>query len=378
MTPPLDDHSPDLSDDVLDRFVADESPAIEADEVRRWIAADPSPPARQQKIARLRVLWEASRRPADAPFESWDVDAAWQKAAARMGIPSGQKAPVRILSLGAKRRVTRPWISRVPAPALRAASILLIAGSAALALYVASGRFSATGAARTAMSVPVREYATLRGQRATIHLVDGTRVILGPASKLRVPADYGRTPGDTVPFTSLSSVGPRTVALEGEGYFDVAHDAARSFAVRVGSQLVRDIGTKFVVRAYDLKRSVDVAVTEGVVLVAGARLEQGDLGRLDTNGTVSVKRGVDLRPYTSWTTGRLVFDDTPLNDALPTLERWYDLDITVVDRALYARRLFATVSEDDPPSNVLDLIALSLDVSVERNGRQVTLHSRRK
>lgn len=375
MTPPLDDNSRDLPGDVLDRFAAEECSAAEAVAVRRWIAADPSPPAREQKIARLRAVWEASRRPTGAAFESWDVDAAWQKAAERMGIPSGRKAPVRILSLDAKRHVTRPWISRVAAPALRAATILLIAGGAAFALYAASGRFGAAGAARI---VPAREYATSRGQRAIINLVDGTRVILGPASKLHVPADYGRTPGDTTPFTSLSSVGPRTVTIEGEGYFDVARDVARAFAVRAGPHVVRDIGTKFVVRAYDLKRAVDVAVTEGVVLVANARLEQGDLGRLEVDGAVSVKRDVDLRSYTSWTTGRLVFDDTPLVDALPTLERWYDLDITVGDRVLNERRLFATLAEDDPASKVLDLIALSLDVTVERNGRQVTLHSRRK
>ncbi|MCR4339816.1 MAG: DUF4974 domain-containing protein [Gemmatimonadaceae bacterium] len=375
MTPPLDDNSRELPDEVLDRFVADECPAAEAVAVRRWIAADPSPPARQQKVARLRALWVASRGPVDASFESWDVDAAWEKAAERMGIPSGRKVPVRVFSLYAKRRVTRPWISRVAAPALRAASILLLAGGAALTLYAASGRFGATGATHV---VPDREYTTLRGQRAVINLVDGTRVILGPASTLRVPADYGRIAGDTTPFTSLSSVGPRTVAIEGEGYFDVAHDAKRAFAVRVGSQLVRDIGTKFVVRAYDLKRPVDVAVTEGVVLVADARLGQGDVGRLDATGAVSVQRGVDLRPYTSWTTGRLVFDDTPLIDALPTLERWYDLDITVVDGALYARRLFATFAEDEPASKVLELIALSLNVTVERNGRHVTLDSRRE
>lgn len=310
-----------------------------------------------------------SRGGVEPPFDSWDVESAWQRASARMDAEG--KTPPRVLKLEpARRRVRVPVVQT----ALRAASILLVAGAAAAGVYV----FSRPDTPRVAAVIPAKEYATVRGQRATIQLVDGSRVILGPASKLTVPADYGRAAGDTQPFTSTSSAGPRVLTLAGEGYFDVAHDAARPFAVQTASGMVRDIGTKFVVRAYERGHTLDVAVTEGAVLLSDARLNRGDLGRVDSAGVLRVRRGVDLRPYTSWTEGRLVFNNTPLAEALPTLERWYDLEVSVADSALYQRRLFATVTDGDSPMKVLDLVAISLDLRVERVGRQIILHTRRK
>lgn len=382
--PPTPPHpeSDELPDDLLDRFVADECTPVEADAVRRWIAADPSPPSRQEKVARVRALWEATRHAAEAPLDSWDVDAAWRRAAQRMGVPSGVKSSARILKLDARPPAARSRTLRVPIPVLRAAAVLLVVGTAALAVYARGLFVDRTNVIAGDVTVPVKEYATVRGQRATIQLVDGSRVILGPASRLLVPADYGRVPGDTQPFTSQSGAGPRVVTLEGEGYFDVAHDAAREFSVRTTAGVVRDIGTKFVVRAHtgSRKTSMDVAVTEGAVLVANTRLNRGDVARLDatTGSPVRVSRGADLRPYTSWIEGRLVFHNTPLAEALPTLERWYDLDITVADTALYGRKLFATVTDGDAASKVLDLVALSLDLRAERVGRKIILHAREK
>ena len=68
-------------------------------------------------------------------------------------------------------------------------------------------------------------------------LADGSRVVLGPDSRLTVPADFGS--------------GARAVELEGDGYFDVRHDAAKPFAVRVGQALVEDVGTTFRVESDD-------------------------------------------------------------------------------------------------------------------------------
>jgi len=241
----------------------------------------------------------------------------------------------------------------------------LTVGSAAAIWAAVTHRLADGPAPSSGTVIPsAREYVTASGERAVLTLVDGTRVILGAASRLTVSPKYG------------SGTDPRLVTLEGEGYFEAVHDAAHPFTVQVGHRLVRDVGTKFVVRAFAPDHSVAVAVTEGEVMLAGTRLRQGDLGRLDATGAVRVRSGADLRSYTSWITGRLVFDDTPLAEAIPVLERWYDLDITVADSALYRRRLFATL-ESQPVTNVLDLIALSLNLRVERRGRIVTFSQQR-
>ena len=81
-------------------------------------------------------------------------------------------------------------------------------------------------------------------------LADGSRVILGPDSRLTVPADFGST--------------ARAVELKGDGYFDVRHDAAKPFTVRVANALVEDVGTTFTVES-DAGDTTSVSVLSGSV-----------------------------------------------------------------------------------------------------------------
>ena len=108
---------------------------------------------------------------------------------------------------------------------------------------------------------------------------------------------------------------------------------------------------------------------------AGTVLSVGDLGRLDTAGVVTVRSGVDVRRYTAWTEGRLEFVNTPLSEVVSQLERWYDLDITLADSGLGARPLTATLGHQST-DEMLRLLAASLDVRVQRDGRRVTLYAR--
>src|SRR5262249_20816465 len=97
----------------------------------------------------------------------------------------------------------------------------------------------------------VREVATSIGPRATIALGDGSRVVLGPRSRLSMPEHFGD--------------GPRDVTLDGEAYFTVQHDAAHPFRVHAAGGDIEDVGTRFVVRAYAGEATVRVIVADGQV-----------------------------------------------------------------------------------------------------------------
>jgi transmembrane sensor len=213
------------------------------------------------------------------------------------------------------------------------------------------------------------EVTTLRGQRATLRLPDGTRVALGMASRLR----YARAFGDSA----------RDVYLDGDGYFEVAHDSLHPFAVHTSTSIVRDVGTKFGVRAYDASPSTEVIVTEGVVSfatpVTGDRLvlRANDFLRLERDGrSTTLVHGVATADYLAWTEGRLVFQDAPLHEVIAELSRWYDRDLLqLADTSIGSRRLTASFTNESLPI-VIDRIALSLDLREERHGQTVVLHPR--
>jgi transmembrane sensor len=331
--------TPDWS--AIDRYLTGAPTPDDTREVDAWIAAD----------SRNAALLEALRTDGDdaADAARWNVDAAWARVAPRLTVPAAASPPV-APSRVAPRDATG-WRA--------AAALLLIAAGGATWWRVAADRSD--------VAAETRELSTAPGQRASFELVDGSRVTLNAGSRLRWRADYGaRT---------------REVQLEGEGYFDVRHDAARPFRVHAPGAVAEDLGTRFTVRAYPEVPGVEVAVAEGRVALQAradttrALLDAGDVGRVDGARARVVAHGASTERYFGWTAGALVFDGVSLTDALPQLERWYDIDLVIPDARLAVRPLVARFSRETA-AEALDAIALALDARWSRRGRTVTLEPR--
>jgi ferric-dicitrate binding protein FerR (iron transport regulator) len=347
----------------LARFVSGECSPEEAEATRRWIAARPE---REQLTESLR---EISATSALDPRD-WDTSAAWERLvvrAERLGAspaPSQKRRAPRGIALSIARQ--RPPRHRWLRAGAVAASVLLVAAGG---IWVGNrGALPGWWSAPAQEAAP-REFTTARAQLAEVRLSDGSTVVLAAESRLSVPAAYGSA--------------HREVTLDGEAYFDVVHDDRRPFVVRAGQGVVHDLGTKFAVRHYSGEGGVRVVVTEGRVMLraddtrpaTGPVLEQGDLGQLDSTGTIAVTRGVDVGRYIGWTQGRLTFYDAPLPEVLAQLDRWYDVRFTLGDQALRARRItmsLPTTSVD----GLVDALGLTLDLRAERRGDTIVLRQK--
>lgn len=347
-TPP-DDHLWSL----LDRFLAGECSGEEADEVRAWLAAEP---LNRELLESARRVWElaAARPPARSAEE------AWRRTVAALDLGSlgaGQRAlrrsgPVPSFTV----RSSSPHRGPGRAVLGAAASLVLVAGAATVWHREHRPRPDAP-----APQVTFATYSTQRGQRLSFRLIDGTRVVLAPASTLRKPSTYGTD--------------ARTLYLEGEAYFDVVHDSTRPMQVHTARATARDLGTRFVVRAYAEAPATEIVVAEGKVAVDTLVLERGHRARVAGDGRARVSTGVPLDRYFGWTEGRLVFHDTPLREVAKQLARWYDVDVRIADAGLGNRRLTASFIE--PPVNeVLERIAGPLGLEVAQTSRVYTLRAR--
>ena len=228
-------------------------------------------------------------------------------------------------------------------------------------------------------TVEMREVATGRGQTTALYLPDSSRVTLGPESHFWMAASYG----------SVGKGSPRDVQLEGEAYFEVKHDGTSPLVVHTPIGVVAGTGTEFLVTVYPETQGMRVVVASGVVALyqqpftmSGEKrpwgsqtplftLGRGDLAELRPSGILGITR-VDVAPYVSWTRGKLVFKGTLLRDAVPELERWYDVDIHLAESSLADRRLTVTFGHESV-SQVLEHLGLSLGARVQRQGRSVLL-----
>lgn len=333
--------------DLLRLIEGDCSPD-EAAVIQAWVAADSK---RGELLDELRTVWLLT----GTDKRTWDV------ATARRRLIRSYNAR----SVESRATTLPAAASRIPWRA-----ILVWTRRMAIASCVVAIAVVADARLRTGDETLEREYVTAPGQRATVSLVDGTRVYLSVDTKLRVLRGYGTR--------------SRGVELEGEAYFIVRHNAGSPFVVRTARGTARDLGTEFAVRNYAKEPYLQVVVaTDSVELFnnppndSGAklvRLRPRDRATIDDRHHMTVVAGVPLEQYVSWTRGRLVFDDEPVGAVIAQLERWYDLQITITEPSLGRERV--TISfETESADEALSALAKVLDVRMTRTGRSVRLAS---
>jgi transmembrane sensor len=170
---------------------------------------------------------------------------------------------------------------------------------------------------------------TQPGETRQVQLDEGSRVEIAGGSRLIFDRNQ-----------------PRLVTLErGDALFHVRHDEARPFVVRSGALEVHDVGTVFNVSRDGPAFAVSVA--EGIVLFQpdkeAVTLTAGKaLTVREDEHAVHVSQ-LDPALVGGWRNGRLAFTDTPVAQALRTIERHYGLKITV-DDGLSSRALTGIIT----------------------------------
>ncbi|MDR2038813.1 MAG: DUF4974 domain-containing protein [Bacteroidales bacterium] len=196
------------------------------------------------------------------------------------------------------------------------------------------------------------------GMRSETTLPDGTAVHLNANTKLVYPAAYrGKE---------------RWVVLSGEAYFDVIHDKSKSFTVKTEDEKIniRVLGTKFNVQAYSRDSLIQATLVEGSISVSlkgdnnsllMKPMEQASFNTISNKITV---RPVDPGINTAWLTGKFIFKDTPMSDALRQLSNYYSVDFDIKDD-LIRDYSFTGIFENKPLSQILDYLEASSGINYE-------------
>ena len=182
---------------------------------------------------------------------------------------------------------------------------------------------------------------TEKGTKATVSLPDGSKVWLNSDSKISYPV---RFPGDT-----------REVNLSGEAYFEVVSDSLKPMIVTTSKgYMVKVLGTKFHIKSYENDTYSKVTLNSGnIKLICPADNHQKctEIGMKPNEtvilGKVEVPKVVTQTVRTNsndvaWKRGELVFDRTPMSEAIKMIERWHGATFTVNNNALFNRKLTAT------------------------------------
>lgn len=172
---------------------------------------------------------------------------------------------------------------------------------------------------------------TPAGGEYQVVLVDGTKVWLNAASKLIYPEHFSDT--------------ARLVTLEGEAYFEVAHENKRPFRVSAGRQEIQVLGTHFNINAYSDEPRIVTTLVQGSVRVrAGietAVIKPGEQAQTDTEGKNLTVKPANVNMQLAWKNGMIMFEDAPLSEVMRQAARWYNIKVRFIGNNLdYTNQLY--------------------------------------
>jgi transmembrane sensor len=159
----------------------------------------------------------------------------------------------------------------------------------------------------------------------------------------------------------------RQVTLNGEAFFDVFKDKKRPFVVNTKEVNVTVLGTRFNIASYENENNVEVVLEEGKLVFnnkemkSSCAMNPNDLVVYNKTQMDFSTKVVQPNKYLSWTEGKLIFRNDPLDVIARRLERWYNIDVEVnggVDKDLRLRATFI----DESLEEVLDLLKRSLPI----------------
>ncbi len=221
-----------------------------------------------------------------------------------------------------------------------------------------------------------QQFATLVGEQSNIELPDGSKIILNTDSRISV---------------SFDNSARQVQLLEGEAYFDVAHDPAKPFSVSTESGIVTAVGTAFSVRLHD--HQINVLVTEGRVSLKSSaqelpaeKVDKGEevrpievsagqsivfaqsANRIDVIAPAQIEKQVD------WHDGFLAFKGETLEHIIGEVSRYTDMEIEISGEELRQEKIFAYYKVGNL-SELFEALKLAADVEIEElNSNKVRLY----
>lgn len=336
-----------MKKDLIQRFLEHKTSEEENQRVLQWLS---NPENESEAAAIFKTQWDET--------DSVKVDGEFDKPDTFEKIRLQIKAEEQLAQ-------NKPVVRKVSIPVwMKVAAVLLVTvGISYLSLTPDVPQQVELAAVKTL------EKETRRGQRSTIVLADGSKVILNAESKISYDENFGKN--------------NREIVLQGEAFFEVAKNPELPFRVTSSNAITTAIGTSFNISAYPEMSSSTISLATGKVSVDNTNVDknsemityllpgEGALVSLGKNEIIKTK--FDAKSVMSWKTGILYFDNTPLEETFKRLERWYNVKFEIISSEDISHLKGTGEFENQRLSSVLKVLSYSMNFQYQIKGKTVII-----
>ena len=333
--------------DILSRYVSNQSTAEECRLVEHW--------------------YELIGEPTDIPLTEKQWKALERKIWKRLQ-PTSVEAP----SVGWSR------------PLWRQVAMAASGMAAVVAVVIGVNWYQTKKTAASDLLVGVTEQAAWTehdntgNQPQTVNLSDGSRVTLEPNAKIAVSNGFNRL--------------NRELRLIGEAAFDVRRNPGMPFIVYSGDMVTKVLGTRFVIRAPQRGKPMEVIVKTGKVTVFRRSFNEEKVATLSNTGVIlTPNQKATYFPETHQFVASLadnpqlvrvipskegikpfVFADTPVSDVLYQLEEAYGVEIDLEQETLATCTFTGNLTQQSLYTK-LELISGAINGTFEVRGTKILI-----
>ena len=205
-----------------------------------------------------------------------------------------------------------------------------------------------------------------RGGEYVLTLSDGTQVWMNSESSIRYPIQFGEN--------------ERKVEIQGQAFFNVAHNAGKPFLVWSGNQQIQVLGTQFDLKAYQDDETITTTLIQGSVRISlkddpdvQETLAPNEQCTFTKAANSLTKQRVEALSFVSWRNGRLMFENEELGEIMKTLARWYDFEVIFVSEKAKHIRFTGTLKRYDRIDEVLNKMAKTNEIKIHVNENCITI-----
>lgn len=206
-----------------------------------------------------------------------------------------------------------------------------------------------------------------KGQIFRLVLSDSTVVWLNADTKLKYPKKF------------IKSLKTRTVLLEGEAFFEVAHNKDKPFIVNTNGVDVKVLGTKFNVSSYFNDSFINTTLVEGSVNVIDGNdtnnsiiISQSFQASFQKENSLLSTKKVKTSDYTAWMQKRIIFNDITFEELIHKIERTYSVEIFNENEQIKKER-FTGQFDIENIETILKALSTSFYFKYEINDNKITI-----
>ncbi len=346
-------------DNIILKHLLKEATEDEQNYLLKWLKSD----AKNLKyFFNMKEIWNASQNNS----ENFKTDNSWIELNKLLAKSKKLEMPDQ------KKRIWKSFIKY-------AALIIVLAGLSVFAFKYGNRIF------KSETLLTYTEIKTPFGQKKEVILPDGTDIWINSGTTFKYASNFGET--------------NREVFLQGEAYFNVAHDKTKTFIVHAENITIKVLGTSFNVKCYPELKTVETTVITGTVSLENNNAVNGkDVVILNKKEKATYlkdeqkmyisknKTKEDLKQkfdpievkklalseeetnyILSWKDQVLSFNNETFEEIALKLQRWFNVKIIIKDEKLKNYRYKGKFDNVKSIFQVLEVIKLATPIIYDYN-----------